>query len=43
MISTKILRVRNCGHITVTLCFHLELMLKFVSLNILGLELVKLD
>ena len=29
MPSTKILRVRNCIHVTVILYFHLELMSKF--------------
>ena len=43
MLTTEILRVRNCIHITVILNFHLELMPKFVSLKILGLKLVKLD
>ena len=42
MPSTEILRVRNCIHVTVILHFHLELMSKSVSLNILGLKLVKL-
>ena len=43
MSSTEILRVRNCILITVILHFHLELMSKSASLNILGLKLVKLD
>ena len=43
MASTKILRVRNCIHITVILYFHLKLMFKSVSLNILGLKPVKVN
>ena len=43
MSSTKILRVKNCIHITLILHFHLELISKSVSLKILGLKLVKLD
>ena len=43
MPSTKILRVRNCIHLTVILYFHLKLMSKSVSLKVLGLKLVKLD
>ena len=41
--SIEILRVKSCIHITATLYFHLELMSKTASLNILGLKLVKLD
>ena len=41
--STEIPRVRNLIHLTVMLYFHLELMRKSVTLNILGLKMVKLD
>ena len=43
MPSTEIPRVRNLIHLTVMLHFHLELMRKSVTLNILGLKMVKLD
>ena len=43
MPSKEILRIRNCIHITVISYFHLQLMFKSVSLQILGLKLVKLD
>ena len=43
MLSTKILRVRNCIHTTVILYFHLELMSNSISVKVLGLKLVKLD
>ena len=43
MASTEILRVRNCIHITIILYFHLKLMSKSVSLNILGLKPVKVN
>ena len=43
MLSTEILQIRNCIHITIILYFHLELMSNSVSLKILGLKLVKLD
>ena len=43
MAGTEILRVRNCIHITIILSFHLKLMSKSVSLNILGLKPVKVN
>ena len=43
MTSKEILSVRNCIHMTVILYFHLELLSKSVSWQILGLNLVKLD
>ena len=43
MPSKEILRIRNCNHITVISYFHLHLVFKFVSLQILGLKLVELD
>ena len=42
MPSTEIPRVRNLIHLAV-IYFHLELMRKSVTLNILGLKMVKLD
>ena len=42
MPSTKIQRNKNCIHITV-IYFQLELLSKSVSLEILGLKLVKVD
>ena len=42
MPSNKILRVRNCIHITASY-FHLTLVSKSVSQKILGLKLIKLD
>ena len=41
MPCTEILRVRNCIHVSATLCFHFKLMSKSVSPKILGLKLVK--
>ena len=41
MLSTEILRVRNCIHIFATY-FHLDLISKSVTLKILRLKLVKL-
>ena len=43
MPSKEILQIRNCIHITVILYFHLQLVFKFVSLQILGLKFVTLD
>ena len=43
MPGKEILRIRNLYYITVILHFHLELMLKSVSVKVLGLKLVKLD
>ena len=43
MPTTEIRRVKSCIHITVILCFHLELMAKFDSQKIVRLKLVKLD
>ena len=41
MPSKEILRIRNCIHITVTSYFHLQLVFRSVSLQILGLKPVK--
>ena len=43
MPSKEILRIRNCIHVTVLSYFHLHLVFKSVSLQILGLKLVELD
>ena len=42
MLSKEILQKRNCIHITVISCFHLQLLFRSLSLQILGLKLVKL-
>ena len=43
MPSKEIIRIRNCIHVTVMSCFHLQLVSKSVSQKILGLKLVKLN
>ena len=43
MPTTEIRRVKSCIHITVILCFHLEVMSKFDSQTTVRLKLVKLD
>ena len=43
MSSTEILRDGNYIYLTAIIFFHLELMSKTVSLNVLGLKLVKLE
>ena len=43
MSSTEIIRDGNYIYLTAIIFFHLELMSKTVSLNVLGLKLVKLE
>ena len=42
MPSKEILQKRNCIHITVISYFHLQLLFRSLSLQILGIKLVKL-